>query len=92
MEQAKIAFTKLANKIGLRKNPATMWQRRMWAEGIMCNFFVSLIKINTSGGNADFYYYLCNRNESLFAISSVTKTSGGIRFPQYGCRNSDIFL
>ncbi len=50
MEQAKIAFTKLANKIGLRKNPATMWQRRMWAEGIMCNFFVILIKINTSGG------------------------------------------
>lgn len=49
MEQAKIAFTKLANKIGLRKNPATMWQRRMWAEGIMCNFFVILIKINTSG-------------------------------------------
>ncbi len=38
MEQAKIAFTKLANKIGLRKNPATMRQRRMWAEGIMCNF------------------------------------------------------
>lgn len=92
MEQAKIAFTKLANKIGLRKNPAPMWQRRMWAEGIMCKFFVILIKVNISGVRRIFYYYLCNRNESLFAISSVTKTSGGIRFPQYGCRNSDIFL